>query len=267
MVYCAVESNLTTAQIVTPFESGWVDSPDWLVLRERVTGDLLEDACALVDAIEATRYFETHSVVSDLALVSSHRSTISMHTSVRPDEVEHATVQLGESSSIAEALARSTVHHFYGIEVVDWVRSSRDSEVMIYDGPESLRSEESGFTEDLARAWFVLTSLSIPTHVFLAPTALLASDQESVREMVVTLRNAIDVSNERRRELRRNVSADLDVDREKLTDFLNDQTTRLTRSGRKGWMDLMNRASRAMNLPSGASPDVVTFGLARDTGE
>jgi hypothetical protein len=266
MTHCILEANVTTAQLTYPFQSGWVESPDWLILRDRVTEEFLTDrsACALVDAIEATRYFDTHSVVSDIALVSTHRGPIVMRTDKRPDEVEHATVQLGTVSPTAEALARATIHHFYGIDVVDWNRSRQSSEVVILEGEEALRESSDGFNEDLVRAWFILTSMSIPTHVFLAPTAALESDQQSIRKIVEAIRSSISVSDERRRELRRNVSGDLEIDREQLTELLNDQKTRLTKNARKGWLDLMNRVARAMDLQTGANPDVVSFGLAQD---
>jgi hypothetical protein len=243
-----------------------VDTPEWLVLRDTVSDELIrdEDACVLIDAIDATRYLDSHSVVSDIALVSSHRGPIAMRTTRRPDEVEHATVQLSEVSSTAEALARATIHHFYGIDVVDWNRSAQDAEVSILEGVDALQPAGDAYHEDLIRAWFILTSLAMPTHLLLAPTAVLESDQAAVRKMVETLRQAIQLSDDRRRELRRNLSGDLGIERDQLTELLNDQKTRLTKNGRKGWLDLTNRVARAMNLPTGAHPDVVSFGLARE---
>jgi predicted solute-binding protein len=266
MTSCILEANVTTAQIAYPFQREWISSPDWLVLRDRVSDEFLADGtdCALVDALTATKYLDTYSVVADVALVSNHRSAIAMQTDSRPDEIEHATVQLGNVSRTAEGLARATVHHFYGIDVVDWYRSQQDAEVRIVEDAEALQRPEAKNVEDLARAWFILTSMAIPTHVFIAPTAVLEANQPSVRKMVETLRSAIDISLERRRELRRNLSADLDIDREALTELHNDQKTRLTRNARKGWIDLTNRVSRALDLPSGANPDVVSFGLAQE---
>ncbi|MEX2425773.1 MAG: hypothetical protein WD401_03325, partial [Thermomicrobiaceae bacterium] len=135
MSYCILEASVTTSQISYPFQAGWLETPDWLILRGRVTDEFLSDgsACALVDALEATRYLDSHSVVADLALVSNHRGPIGMRTTQRPDEVEHATVQLGDVSKTAEGLARATVHHFYGIDVVDWNRSPQSAEVTIVE--------------------------------------------------------------------------------------------------------------------------------------
>ncbi len=266
MINCFLEANAATSQISYPFQAGWLDTPDWLILRDRVTDEFLVDgdACALVDAIDATRLLETHSVVADLALVSTHRGPFVMRTTQRPDEVEHATVQLGDVCPAAEALARATVHHFYGIDVVDWNRSQQKSEVTILDGAAAMRPDADTYNEDLVRAWFILTSMAIPTHLFVAPTALLESDQSEIRRMVESLRQASSVSDDRRRELRRNVSGDLEIDREHLTELLNDQKTRLTKNARKGWLDLANRVARAMALPVGPNPDVVSFGLAKE---
>jgi hypothetical protein len=266
MTSCILEANVTTAQIAYPFQRGWIDSPDWLVLRDRVSDEFLTEGsdCALVDALTATKYLDTYSVVADIALVSNHRSAIAMQSDSRPDEIEHATVQLGDVSRTAEGLARATVHHFYGIDVVDWYRSQQDAEVRIIEDAEALQKPEDKNVEDLVRAWFILTSMAIPTHVFIAPTAALESDRSSIRHMVESLRGAIDLSEERRRELRRNLSGDLDIDRETLTELYNDQKTRLTRNARKGWIDLTNRVARALDLPTGANPDVVSFGLAHE---
>lgn len=266
MAHCIIEANVTTSLYSYPFQRGWLDTPDWLVLRDRVTLEQVEsgDACALINAIDATRLLDSCSVITDVALVSTHHGAVNMRTTQRPDEVENAVVQLSDVSSTAEALARATIYHFYGIDVMDWNRSNQEADVRVLEGSESLRSDEDGFSEDLVRAWFILTSMAVPSHILVAPRDLLDRDQEGVREMVSLLRRSVDVSNERRRELRRNLSEDLGIDRDLLTEFLNDQKPRLTRSARKGWLDLTNRVARAMDLPVGPSPDVVTFGLASD---
>lgn len=266
MIHCILEANVTTSQVSYPFQAGWIPSPDWLILRDRVTDEFLADGdnCALVNSADALRSIDTHSVISDLALVSTHRGPFVMRTSSRPDEVDHATVQLGDVSPMGEALARATIHHFYGIDVVDWTRTQQASDVTILEDAEAMRATTGGYSEDLIRAWFILTSMPVPTHVFLAPTALLESNQPEIRRMVEMLRQAISTSEERRRELRRNVSGDLEIDREHLTELLNDQKTRLTKSARKGWLDLANRVARAMNLPNGPNPDVASFGLAKE---
>jgi hypothetical protein len=264
MTSCILEANVTTAQITYPFQGGWIDTPDWLILRDRVTDEFLAEGtdCALVDALTATKYLDTYSIVADIALVSNHRGTIAMQSDSRPDAIEHATVQLGEVSRTAEGLARATIHHFYGIDVVDWYRSPQNAEISILQDEDALRSPGEKNNEDLVRAWFILTSMAIPTHVFITPTEALKADQASIQRIVETLRSSIDVSVDRRRELRRNLAGDLDLDREMLTEFYNDQKTRLTRNARKGWIDLTNRVARAVDLPTGANPDVVSFGLA-----
>lgn len=264
MAHCIIETNLATSQYSYPFQRGWLETPEWLILRDRVTLEQIEDgdACALINAIDATRVLDSFSVVSDVALVSTHRGTVNMRTTQRPDEVENTVVQLGEVSATAEALARATIYHFYGIDVLDWNRSSQDADVSVVEGPETLRAAGDTYNEDLIRAWFILTSLSMPTHLLIAPRELLDNDMSGIKEMVSLLRHAAEVSSERRRELRRNLSADLELDRELVTEYFNDQKTRLTRSARKGWLDLTNRVARAMDLPVGPDPDVVTFNLA-----
>jgi predicted solute-binding protein len=266
MISCLLEANVATSQIAAPFQHGWMQTPDWLILRDRVSDEMLSEGtdCALVDAISATRFLETHSIVADLALVSTHRGPFSMRTTQRPDEIQHATIQLGDASRTAEALARATIHHFYGIDAIDWTRSQQASDVTVVDGEAALTPVSEGYIEDLVRAWFILTSMSIPTHVFIVPKTVLERNQNEVQKVVQLLRQAITVSDDRRRELRRNVASDLGVHRELLTELLNDQKTRLTKNARKGWLDLTNRVARAMDLPTGPDPDVVSFGLAND---
>jgi predicted solute-binding protein len=260
MTPCILEANLATSVISYPFQRGWTDTPEWLILRDRVTPEMLQEEAsfALIDAVEATSLFDTHSVISDVALVSTHQSAVRMRTTSRPDEVEHAVVQLGGVSATAEALARSTIYHFYGIDVVDWNRSQQPGDVTLIEGEECFRESEDGYLEDLARAWFILTSLPVPTHVFVAPRTTVEGDPKSVERVVEVLKHAVSIAGERRRELRRNLSDDYDIHRELFTEFLNDQKPWLTRSGRKGWLDLANRVARSMHLPDNLTPDVVT---------
>jgi hypothetical protein len=255
---CILESNLATTAVTYPFERGWLDRPSWLDLEQRVSAEALAGTqnCALIDAIEATKLFETHAILTDLALVSTHNGPIAMHSTERPDQIENAMVSLGSSGATAEAVARATIHHFYGIDVLDWSRGNLTGEVQVTDDESIFRVPENTYTEDLVRAWFIPTSLSLPTHLFVTPIQTLQQDPDAVRQMLNDLTRAVDVSNERRREVRRNLSDDFDIDRERLTDYLNDQKTRLTKSGRKGWLDLIQRVTRSMNLPSEVRPVV-----------
>ena len=266
MIRCLLETSITTSSISYPFARGWLDAPDWLDLQERVTADMIGEqrACALVDAIDATRLFETHAVLSDLALVSTHNGPIALHSERRPDEIENAVVQLGTVGPVAEAAARATIHHFYGIDVLDWSRAADHGDIEVVQDTEVFTEAGDIFREDLVRAWFILTSLSLPSHVFVAPLDVLQDQPELIQPIMNELRRATNVSDERRRELRRNLSDDHDLDRDRLTQFLNDQKTRLTKSGRKGWLDLANRVAKAMQLPDELRPVMHSLASGRE---
>ena len=74
-------------------------------------------------------------------------------------------------------MARATLKPFYGIEVTGWVRDAEApeaarAEAVIVEGTEALREPEAGFSEDLCRAWFILSGQPLVSHVLLAPRDL-----------------------------------------------------------------------------------------------
>jgi hypothetical protein len=72
------------------------------------------------------------------------------------------------------------------------------------------------------------------------------------------------MANERRRELRRNLAEEFGLDRERLLAFQDEQTMALSKTARKGWLDLVRRVSRQMKLPSTEGIEFVTIGTDRD---
>jgi hypothetical protein len=262
MIRCLVEANVTTSQITYPLMRGWLNPPDWMSLHDRISLEDVtsEPSCALIDAIDAAKLAETHVILTDLAAVSQHIGSIVMHTSERPDDVLHAEVQLGDVSSTAEAVARATVHHFYGIDVVDWVRTSSSTGVTVVEGADALiEPSEEVYLEDLIRAWFIMTSLALPTHLFVVPRAMIENEPDAVRKLISTLQRSVDVAEERRRELRRNLSSDYGIERDLLIDFQSDQRLRLTKSARKGWLDLTRRVAHQMGLPKDVRPEIASI--------
>ena len=118
-----------------------------------------------------------------------------MRTPVRPDEVESTPVRLLDTSGIAELLARATLRPFYGIEPTAWVRASDSpeaarAEVVIVEGAEALREPEAGFSEDLSRAWFILTAQPAVSHLLLVPSALRPADLTSVLTFLAAAKTA-----------------------------------------------------------------------------
>ena len=120
-------------------------------------------------------------MAADVAVIADGNGAIAMRTPVRPDEVEATPVRLLDTSGIAELLARATLRPFYGIEPTGWVRDGDSpeaarAEVVIVEGAEALREPEAGFSEDLSRAWFILTAQPVVSHVLLVPRALPPAD-------------------------------------------------------------------------------------------
>jgi hypothetical protein len=198
------------------------------------------------------------AVVTDVALVSHHTGDIRLWTANRPDEVEHATVSLDGVSRTAEALARATIFHFFGIDVIGWDRLSPDGEASVREGAAALTPVSSGYLSDLARAWFIMSGSPLATHVLVAPRDLAEQDARALQPVIKVLEAAFNVAIERRRQLRRDLEDAFGLDRDLLVAFQTDQTASLSKAARKGWLDLVRRVGRAMNLPSVEAPVIVT---------
>lgn len=278
MIRCLVEQSLTTAVISYPIEQGWWTNDSSIELTSPQSADQVASAAcaALVGSVEASRLVKTHAIITDVGLVSHHTGPIALWTPQRPDEIDHAPVLLGDASSTAEALARVTLSHFYGIEADDYTREDEvgaevdanlySDEVPVSDVPPiSIREglaafhpPEKGELNDLVRAWYILTSFPFPTHLLVVPRELAEQEPDEVEALVTKLRTILDISNQKRRELRRDLANDLDLDRDRFSAFQQDQTTAVSKSVRKAWLDLLRRVSRSMKLPEVKDPLFVT---------
>lgn len=259
MTLCLIDDSLATAMVTHPLEQGWVASDD-LEPVSNLTAEMVEQrgACALLGSVEAALLADRYALVADFALVSHHSGAIVLWTSTRPDEVEAPAVALDGVSRTAEAVARVTLPHFYGIKPTAWERESAAGDVVIREGAPALRLPEVGQINDLVRAWFILTGFPLPTHMLVVPKGLAEQDAEAVSAVVDSLKAAYATGAERRRDLRRNLAGRYDLDRQLLADFQSDQTTVLSKTVRKAWLDLLRRVGRAMKLPEIGEPAVVT---------
>lgn len=261
MSHCLVDDTLTTALIGYPIAQGWADA-DGVELVPNLTAEMAAErgACALIGSVDAALLAEQYVIVTDVSLVSHHAGSIALWSKVRPDEIEQAVVDLSGASRTAEAVARVTLPHFYAITVTAWDRVRGEGDLAVREGFAALQTVEEGFLNDLARAWFVLTGYSLPTHLLVAPKDLAREDPAAVRAVVARLRAARETGIDRRRELRRNLTDEHGLDRDRLTAFQNDQTFGFTKSARKAWLDLVRRVGHAMQLPTLKSPAYVTLG-------
>ncbi|MDI3339025.1 MAG: hypothetical protein QJR03_00690 [Sphaerobacter sp.] len=260
MIACTIEQSLTTAAVTYPIERGWVEPPEGLELVPRLTAEQVAErrACALLGSIDAAFLAADYAVVTDLALVSHHSGSIALWTATRPDEIDHTVVALDDVSRTAEAVARATIAHFYGIQVTGWDRTTGERDAAVREGVAAFQPPATGQLGDLVRAWFILSGFPLPTHLLVAPREVVAEDPDSVRRLVQQLQHLLAVSSERRREMRRNLAEDLGLDRERLVAFQNDQTFTASKTVRKAWLDLIRRTSRAMRLPAVDEPAIFT---------
>ena len=172
-----IDETFATGTYTVPIASGWVSRPEGIALElvDRLTSDNATDESALLaPPSEILRLQQTHAIAADVAVVADGVGAIAMRTPVRPDEVEATPVRLLDAGGTAELLARATLKPFYGIEPTTWVHDGDSpdaarAEVVIVEGAEALREPEGGFSEDLSRAWFILTAQPVVSHVLLVP--------------------------------------------------------------------------------------------------
>ncbi len=259
METCLIDDSLTTAVFSYPVAQGWV-VPKGLEVVPGLTAEMVaaRNTCALIGSVEAALLLDRFAVVTDVALVSHHTGDIRLWTANRPDEVEHATVSLNGVSRTAEALARATIFHFFGIDVIGWDRRAPEGEVVVREGAAALRPVESGYLNDLVRAWFILSGAPLATHVLVVPRELAEQGTRALQPVIKALDASFYVATERRRQLRRDLEAAFGLDRDQLVEFQTDQTVTLSKTARKGWLDLIRRVGRAMHLPGVESPNIVT---------
>ena len=221
------------------------------------------EALLLVPAVEYAELQETHTILPDLAAVGQHGAAALLIADRRLDEVEHPIVELGGVSRMTECLARATLLKFYGITAAAWVRDAdppapeleegATQRLAVADGGEALHllDEPGGrILSDLGRAWFVLTGLPAVTHLLLAPNALNDAAAAELRAFLEALPAALAATHDRRRELRRELSARYGVSRELLNTYYNDQVTSLTGDAQRSLLALFAAGAWGMDLPT-----------------
>ena len=209
----------------------------------------------LAPASELLHLRQTHDVVADIAVIADGNGAIAMRTPVRPDEVEATPVRLLDTSGVAELLARATLRPFYGIEPTGWVRAEDSSEaaraeVVIVEGAEALREPEAGFSEDLSRAWFILTAQPVVSHVLLVPRAVPPADLANVQTFLDAARTE---GLARRREWRPELADRKGVGRERASAFWAAQRLKLELADRRALLDLLGKGSRGTSNPPPAN--------------
>jgi Menaquinone biosynthesis len=256
-----IDDTFATATYTIPITSGWVSPPEGITaeIAHRLTADpATAESIVLASASEILRLQHTHRVAGDVAAIANGNGAIAMRTPVRPDEVEATPVRLFEASGLAEFLARATLRPFYGIEPTNWVRNGDEpeaarAEAVIVEGAEALREPEAGFSEDLSRAWFILTAQPVVSHVLLVPRALPSADLANVLTFLDAARSE---GLARRREWRSPLADREGVGRDRASAFWAAQRLKMEPADRQALLDLLGRGSRGTSNPPPAN---VTF--------
>jgi hypothetical protein len=254
-----VEDNLTTALIAEPIRQGWLEPSEGLELVPVLTAEAVAqaDAMALLGSIDGCLLADRFTIITDVGVASRHNGAVALRSAVRPDELNDVTIGLDSVSRTAEAIARATVARFFGVTVSGWSRDAAATEAEVLEHNDAYIEEpEPAVVNDLVRAWFIMSGLPVATHVLVVPNELLANDPESVASVVDQLKTAASTGVERRREIRRNLHEHFPGDRDRLVAFHTEQSLSLTKTVRKGWLDLLRRVGHAMSLPA---PDALTF--------
>jgi hypothetical protein len=253
-----IDDTFATGTYTVPITSGWISPPEGITVEiaHRPTPDSASDEyIVLAPASEILRLQQTHQIASNVAVIADGNGAIAMRTPVRPDEVEATPVRLLETSGVAELLARATLKPFYGIEPTSWVRDGDAPEVaraeaVIVEGAEALRDPEGGFSEDLSRAWFILTAQPVVSHVLLVPSALPAADLTSVMTFLDAARTE---GLARRRDWRPQLADQEDVGRDRASAFWAAQRLKLEPADRPALLDLLGKGSRGTSSPPPAN--------------
>jgi hypothetical protein len=249
-----IDETFATATYTVPISSGWVSPPEGVTVEatNRLTAaSETEETIVLAPTSEILRRQQTHQVAGDVAVIADGNGAIAMRTPVRPDEVEATPVRLLDTSGIAELLARATLRPFYGIEPTGWVRDGNSpeagrAEVVIVEGAEALREPEGGFSEDLSRAWFILTAQPVISHVLLVPRALPPADLTNISAFLDAARTE---GLARRREWRPELADRIGVDRDRASAFWSAQRLKLELADRQPLLDLLHKGSRGTSSP------------------
>lgn len=240
-----LHDSLTTAPLVHPLSAGWVEPSLEIELRSAiVAADLDDQTAALIPSAEIAGLHETHALVPEVAVIFDGKGAIAMRVPVRPDEVARTAVRLYDVSGTGEILARATVQPFYGIVPTDWCRDANpDAQVVIVEGAEALRPPEAGYSEDLVRAWFILTGQPLVSHLLVVPKT---ADPAPVRDLLVEARQ---VGHERRKELRKAAAERFDVDRERLVELGAATRFAMEEPDRRALMMLLQRGNKGSAYP------------------
>jgi predicted solute-binding protein len=244
-----IDDTLATKTYTIPISSGWLPAPldlDVSLIEHLTANAIAPEDAALISSSELSALQTTHDVVPDVAVIADGVGAVAMRTPARPDEIEATPVRLLTTGGLAALLARATLHPFYGITPTRWIRDDEDpdaarAEVVIVEGTEALREPEAGFSEDLARAWFILTAQPVVGHILVVPRDLPAVETNQIAGFLTAARSA---GLERRREWRVPLMERAGVGRDRASAFWAAQRFTLGADDRRALLELLANGSQ-----------------------
>lgn len=260
---------MSTALIAEPIRQGWVETTDDVELVKALDAETVAErgVSALVGSIDAALLADRFTVITDVGLASWHAGAVALWTPTRPDDVDDVPVDLNGVSRTAEAIARATISRFFGMTLRGWNRGAAEGQAGVREHQEAMLELQSGVLTDLVRAWFILSGLPVVTHALVVPNELVEREPDAVTHIVNRIVEAAHVGVKRRREIRRNLHDLYPVDRDQLVTFHKEQTIALSKTARKGWLDLIRRVGRAMSLPEPQAINFVTVGESEPSSD
>lgn len=241
-----IDDSLMTAQIRVPLSEGWVETDVPFEIRKSLkAADLGPGDVALIAGPEATLLGETHFIEPGVAVLAEAMSAIAMRTPIRPDGVEETPIRMLGTGPTAEVLIRALLRPYFGITASTFVRdeddpAAVDAQVVVLEGLIALNEPEAGFQEDLAKAWYILTNATVVHHVTVVGVE---AEVRGASAEIDVLRRAIEVGVERRRDVRREMAGDEEVDRDRLAEVTNRIRFELTTADRQSLRNLLARGS------------------------
>ncbi len=245
MTSLLVDRALETAYITAGIERADSDS---VKLLDRLTAANVEASdFALIPTPEIALLTGTHGVDTTFGVSVAESGAIAMRSPIRPDEIEDASILLYDVSSTAELLARATIWPYYGMKASAWTREpDGTSTVTIVDGLAALEPVEAGLSEDLVRAWYILTEQSVVTHLLAIPVGAADEDVERIR---TGLSEAVAAGYAARREVRRALQEESSVEGDRLVAFLAGLRCELDTDDRVAAYSLIARGSGGTRFP------------------
>jgi hypothetical protein len=196
--------------------------------------------------VEAARIgsLPSHSIHPDVGIVVRDRGVVALQSPVRPDELLNPTVRLRVSGPTPELLARATVGPYFGFRVREWVGEDRagEAEAVVVDEAAAIAPLESGFRDDLARAWFVLTGLPFVTHLLAVPSDAEPDVAAAIAEWIAS---GGGLDRDQRRAVREEIVKTTGATVEDITTLMTGIRWQLTLDDRRSVAELFARAGVA----------------------